>query len=518
MKHLALPLFCFLAVFSTNVFALDLLSTIRLKGTLVVGVKVDYPPWGHLNTDGENSGFEIDLAKAVAKSLKVDIVFKAVSTANRFQKLNDGQVDMLIATVGDTIERRKQVNMVLPHYFRSGVTAISRKSYGIEGWEDLIGQPVCLTSGAYFNEHLIKNYRIDPVILSNNRDLKIALLTNKCKAWAYDSGILFTLSNQPAWHDYEIALETIIPIHWSFVTRNDAQSKSLDTWLSQFLSSRIRDGFIKNLATSWKLPEQDYLTQQQINWNQIDSSSRPLCNIKDRKERGYVFCFDAVLNLSKTDSIKTPIIDHFDIKMIAKSLLHTTLFTAIVIISAMSLSLVLGLLTLKTPNWIGAFVLSLTNIQSSVPPILMLYFIYFGVLASFQNYAQSWYASGTTIAWLVLSLYTASGINNLITVNRHDSIPLVQRYAKYRLGVTSNLVNLAKAAGMASIIASPNAVLIFNSVSSNSEHPILLMSVLAIFYYVEILVFAYFIKHCLSKIHGKEKHKENKTPLSDQEV
>ncbi|MDD1780496.1 transporter substrate-binding domain-containing protein [Enterovibrio sp. ZSDZ35] len=518
MTRFQSTLLCLLLFISSHVFAQDLLETVRQKGTLVVGVKVDYPPWGHLDADGRNGGFEVDLANAIGKSLGVDVHFKAVSTANRFQKLNYGQVDILIATVGDTIERRKKVNMVLPHYFRSGVTAISRKSYGIDGWEDLIGKPVCLTAGAYFNKSLIRNYRIEPVILSNNRDLKIALLTNKCQAWAYDSGILYTLSNQPAWSEYEIALETIMPTHWSFVTRNDANSKSLDTWLSRFLSSRIRDGYIKNLAKKWALPEQDYLTQQHSNWNQIDAESRPLCNIKDRHDQANTFCFDAVTDLSKSAQSDGPLIDNFDVKMIVQSLLHTALFTAIVIISAISLSVFLGFLTLKSPHWIGSTVLSLTNIQSAIPPILMLYFTYFGALAGFQEHAQSWYTSGATIAWLILSLYTASGINNLITADRHKNISMTSRYAAHRLGVKSNLVNLAKAAGMASVIASPNAVLIFNSVSSNSEYPFLLMSALALFYYIEVLVFAHFIKHFLSIIPDQRKISETDTQLDKQEA
>ncbi|WP_198158305.1 transporter substrate-binding domain-containing protein [Enterovibrio coralii] len=482
----------------------------------MVGVKVDYPPWGFIDTDGKNSGFEIDLAEAIGKSMNVDVQFKAVSTANRFQKLNDGQVDLLIATVGDTIERRNKVNMVVPHYFRSGVTAISRKSYQIEGWEDLIGKPVCLTSGAYFNKALIRNYRIDPIILSNNRDLKIALLTNKCQAWAYDSGILFTISNQSAWRDYEIALETIMPIHWSFVTRNDADSKRLSDWLSRFLASRIRDGYVKNLAQKWSLPELDFLSQQHSNWNQIDAESKPICTIKDKANLANTFCFDSVLSLSKSDKAQAKLLDEFDTKLIAKSLIHTALFTAIVLVTASLLALLLSALTLKTPYWLGQSVFALTNVQSSIPPILMLYFTYFGAMASFQDHAQTWYASGTAIAWIILSLYTASGINNLVSTNRQSTSTLLQRISEQRLGIKSNLINLAKAAGMASVIATPNAVLVLNSVSSNSEYPFLLMTALAVFYYVEVLIFGYFIKLCLSILPENKSHpslqiKEEKT-------
>ena len=53
--------------------AADILDTIKERGTLVVGVKADYKPYGFLDTSGAIIGIEPDLAKDVADKLGVDI-------------------------------------------------------------------------------------------------------------------------------------------------------------------------------------------------------------------------------------------------------------------------------------------------------------------------------------------------------------------------------------------------------------------------------------------------------------
>ncbi|NOI74108.1 transporter substrate-binding domain-containing protein [Vibrio coralliilyticus] len=476
-----------------SVQAQDLLSKIKQSGRIVIGVKADYPPWGMLDSNNQPAGFEPDLAQMIGHALNAEVEFKTVTSANRFQKLNEGQVDMLIATVGDSMQRRQRVRMITPHYFRSGVTALTHKSNSVEKWTDLIGKPVCLTAGAYFNKSLVQNYRIKPIILMSNRDSKLALLTNKCQAWAYDSGILFHLSNQKEWSDYSVDVETIMPIHWSMVTRKDTASQSLANWLSRFIASRIRDGRLKSLAQQWQLPEQDYLAQQHKNWNSVDENGDAVCQADSDKVSKKKLCFDTVISLGQQGDQQFWPFDQFDTERLIQSMLHTALFTVISILTAIALALGFTQMTMSSKNWVAKPIAFLTHLQSSIPPILMLYLIYFGALSFWNEHGQHWLLSGASVAWLVLALYTASGINNLVTADVTSPLSLTQRYLHHSAGVKANLVNLAKAAGMASVIASPNAVLVVNTLVSSSGYPVLLMTLLALFYYLEVLLFAYLV-------------------------
>ena len=82
------------------------LQRIEERGRLIVGVKADYPPWGMVAPDGSIVGLEADLARDAAERLGVELELVPVTAGNRLQRLEQGQVDLVIATLGDTAERR----------------------------------------------------------------------------------------------------------------------------------------------------------------------------------------------------------------------------------------------------------------------------------------------------------------------------------------------------------------------------------------------------------------------------
>ncbi len=92
----------------------DVLQTIKQKGVLTVGTKADYRPFGFLDPAGKIVGFEADLAADVAKRLGVKLELVPVVASNRIQFLQQGKIDMMIATMSDTPERRKIVDIVEP--------------------------------------------------------------------------------------------------------------------------------------------------------------------------------------------------------------------------------------------------------------------------------------------------------------------------------------------------------------------------------------------------------------------
>ncbi|HEY3460940.1 MAG TPA: transporter substrate-binding domain-containing protein, partial [Casimicrobiaceae bacterium] len=76
----------------------DELQDIKKKGVLVVGSKADYRPFGYLDPSGKIIGFEPDLAADVAKRLGVKLELVPVVASNRIQFLQQGKIDMMIAT------------------------------------------------------------------------------------------------------------------------------------------------------------------------------------------------------------------------------------------------------------------------------------------------------------------------------------------------------------------------------------------------------------------------------------
>src|SRR5437588_4886619 len=118
-----------------QVQAQDTLARIKQKGDLVAGVKNDYKPWGFLNPSGEIVGLEIDLAGDVAKRLGVRLEMIPVIAANRMEFLRQGRIDLIIATMGDTPERRKVVGMIEPNYYAGATNVLAPKSAHLKTWQ-----------------------------------------------------------------------------------------------------------------------------------------------------------------------------------------------------------------------------------------------------------------------------------------------------------------------------------------------------------------------------------------------
>jgi glutamate transport system substrate-binding protein len=116
---------------------------------LVVGVKADQPGLG-LQTGGSYTGFDVEIAKIIAKGLGVPdtgIEWKTTVSANREPFIQQGQVDMVVATYTINDERKKVVNFAGP-YYKAGQDLLVPVDSTITGPETLAGKKVCSVSGS----------------------------------------------------------------------------------------------------------------------------------------------------------------------------------------------------------------------------------------------------------------------------------------------------------------------------------------------------------------------------------
>ncbi|OJF10899.1 glutamate ABC transporter substrate-binding protein [Couchioplanes caeruleus] len=116
---------------------------------LVVGVKADQPGLG-LQTGGTYTGFDVEIAKIIAKGLGVPetgIEYKTTVSSNREPFIQQGQVDIVVATYTITDERKKAVNFGGPYYV-AGQDLLVPTASTITGPEALKGKKVCSVSGS----------------------------------------------------------------------------------------------------------------------------------------------------------------------------------------------------------------------------------------------------------------------------------------------------------------------------------------------------------------------------------
>ena len=117
------------------------LAAIKQRGTLNVGMLVDFPPFGIVNEQNEPDGYDADVARGLAKSLGVKINLIAVTGPNRIPYLLSKRVDLLIASLGITAERAKSVEFSTP-YSEFKISVFGKKDVKVTKPEDLVGKHI----------------------------------------------------------------------------------------------------------------------------------------------------------------------------------------------------------------------------------------------------------------------------------------------------------------------------------------------------------------------------------------
>jgi glutamate transport system substrate-binding protein len=139
------------------------MARLNEAGAITVGTKFDQPGFGLLNPQsGEPEGFDVEIAKIVAAKLGIDaedITWTETVSANREPFIQNGQVDIVVATytINDT---RKQVVDFAGPYYEAGQDIMVAKGNpdDISGPDDLAGKTVCSVEGSTPAQNIRTNY------------------------------------------------------------------------------------------------------------------------------------------------------------------------------------------------------------------------------------------------------------------------------------------------------------------------------------------------------------------------
>lgn len=259
----SLVLACAATLAALPAAAQDSLAKIKEKGVLSVGVKNDYKPWGFLEPSGKIVGLEIDLAQAVADKIGVKLEMLPVTGANRMEFLKQGRIDMIVATMGDTADRRKIVGMVEPNYYAGATNVMAPKSAGLKKWEDLKGRKVCAVQGAYYNRRVSQLYTPDLTVFPTVPDALNALAGNNCVAFLFDDTLIVsTLSaGDPKWANYEMPLVSEDPQLWAIGIRLEDMDGPLGKIVKDISTDWHKSGKLLELETKWGIKQSPYLIE-----------------------------------------------------------------------------------------------------------------------------------------------------------------------------------------------------------------------------------------------------------------
>lgn len=236
---------------SAKTFASEnLLSKVKERGTLLVGLEGTYPPFSFQGDDGKLTGFEVEFADALAQHLGVKATLKPTKWDGMLASLDSKRIDVVINQVTITDERKKKYDFSMP-YTVSGIQALVKKGHeaDIHSAADLKGKKVGVGLGTNYEEWLrqnvqgvdIRTYDDDPTKYQDLRVGRIdAILVDRLAALDLVKKTKDTLA---------VAGDAFSRQEAGVAVRkdNDDLVKAIDTAIAEMQ----KDGSLKALSEKW---------------------------------------------------------------------------------------------------------------------------------------------------------------------------------------------------------------------------------------------------------------------------
>ncbi|AXQ79081.1 glutamine ABC transporter substrate-binding protein [Streptococcus chenjunshii] len=228
------------------------IQKIKDAGVLKVGVKQDVPNFGYYSADtGKYEGMEIDIAQRIAADLGVKVEYVAVTTQTREPLMDNGQIDILIATYTITEERQANYSISNPYYYDE-IGFLVRKSSHIKTIADLDGMTIGVSQGAttkanleaYAKEH---DLSFKYVQLGSFPELAISLYATRIDAFSVDKSILTGYVSKKT----EILKEGFNTQEYGIATKKS--NTDITDYINNLLSQWSKDGSLQQIYDKYDL-------------------------------------------------------------------------------------------------------------------------------------------------------------------------------------------------------------------------------------------------------------------------
>ncbi|QMT31258.1 cysteine ABC transporter substrate-binding protein [Alysiella filiformis] len=220
----------------------DTLAKIKAADKIRIGVFGDKPPFGYVDADGKNQGFDVEIARELTKDLlgspdKVEFIL--TEAANRVEYAKSGKVDLVLANFTQTPERAEVVDFATP-YMQVSLGVISPANAKITDIAQLKGKTLLVNKGTTADAYFTKNHpEITLLKFDQNTETFDALKDGRGVALAHDNALLWAWAKENP--NFEVAIgklgepENIAPA----VKKGDT---ALLNWVNEEMAKIKQDG------------------------------------------------------------------------------------------------------------------------------------------------------------------------------------------------------------------------------------------------------------------------------------
>lgn len=214
-------------------------TAIKKRGVLRVAVFGDLPPYGWVNANGKRVGYDVNLARQMAKDMGVKVKFVQVNANNRVDTLNSDKADIILANFTVTPERKDVVDYAKP-YMKVSVGVVSPKKAPITKASQLKGKSLIVTKGTTAENYFTKQKNVNLLKFDSKTQQFNAIKNKRAAALADDNSYLYAwVKRNPK---YTVGIKSIGPKQYVSPAVKK-ENKSLLNWANKEITKLNSKGF-----------------------------------------------------------------------------------------------------------------------------------------------------------------------------------------------------------------------------------------------------------------------------------
>ncbi len=224
----------------------DLLAQISDRGEMVFATEGTWSPWTFHNEAGELTGFDIEVARAIADRLGVGATFAEGEWDGLLAGLDSGRYDTMANGVSVTPEREEKYDFTEPYAYNR-IVVITTADSDIASMEDLEGKTTANTLGSSYATLAESFGATNTGVDDFNQTIQL-LESGRIDATLNDEVVFYDYMNQHPDAALKIAAENDEPTHVAFPLRREAATESLLAAMNEAIAELREDGTLAELS------------------------------------------------------------------------------------------------------------------------------------------------------------------------------------------------------------------------------------------------------------------------------
>ena len=213
---------------------------IKDSGVIRIGVFTDKAPFGYIDENGKNQGYDVYFTDRLAKDLGVNVEYISLDPASRVEYAETGKADIVAANFTVTPERAEKVDFSLP-YMKVSLGVVSPDGAVIKSVEELKDKTLIVSKGTTAEYYFSKNHpEVKLQKYDSYADAYNALLDGRGDAFSTDNTeVLAWAKSNPG---FTVGIESLGDVDTIAVAVQKGNTDLLD-WINNEIKELGKENF-----------------------------------------------------------------------------------------------------------------------------------------------------------------------------------------------------------------------------------------------------------------------------------